>query len=109
MVAKSFRLAGLSTVYHNKTTRSIFERLEGNRSEIIGEAIVKFATKKGFNPSKFSVDYVSEDRLEVIKSFEKKQKRVDYTYLYAFEFLKYNMPLVNKSVIIREAISNFLG
>ncbi len=105
MTKSQSRVNGLSSVRHTGRTYSImFTELKvENESDFIRKAIVYFAQENGFGdkpvtlPSYIDIDRWTKIRSLDLKSFMQKNGKmiksrgdrgVDYTYLYAFEFLR---------------------
>jgi len=108
-MTNTFRIAGLGGVSHTPETKQIFKLipLDGTISHFLSTALIKFAESRGFNEtriSEYQQDFISEERLIEINEFENKARRVDYTYLYAYEYLKRRLRYSNHSSIIRAAL-----
>ncbi len=103
METKSFRVAGLSSCWHTQETREIFERCaNGSITEFVTVAIVNYAEEMGYNCEKDIV--INVGRMAQIQSMIDKSRKKDYTYLVAFEYLRWKRPGVNTSNLYRDAI-----
>ncbi len=102
METKSFRVAGLSSCWHNQETREIFERcVNGSITEFVTVSIVNYAEKMGFI---HATHFINSKRLGEIENMIDKSRKKDYTYLVAFEYLRWKRPGVNTSNLYRDAI-----
>ena len=75
---------------HTEETRKIFDNLNGSRSDFAREAILKFAKDRGFE--QVTPDLVSDEnrlKIEILEqSNERMKRKIDYSYIYAFWWLK---------------------
>lgn len=86
---KTFRVEGLPSVWHTEETLLLWESLreEGiSLSKYLRDAILALAARYSFSITNAAIHNVV--KLTEIREFEKRSREVDYTYLYAFEFLK---------------------
>ncbi len=116
METKSFRVTGLPTCYHTPETKEIFKKhVNGDVTitQLITLAIVEYAKQLGFAYPKSSnlvmikPEYINDERFAQIQYTIDKSKEKDYTYLVAFEYLRWKRPGVSKSNLQRDAIKNF--
>ncbi len=111
METKSFRVAGLSSCWHNEKTKEIFERCaNGSVTRFVTSAIIDYAETLGFvydNGSFNKPNYITDKRFAEIETMVDKSRQKNYTYLVAFEYLRWKRPGVSKSNLQRDAISNF--
>lgn len=97
-MADFFKVDGLGAVKHTEETKQKLDALNGNQSDYIREAILRYAIGKGFNWDKENKpDYVSvkewERYLDKQKTSDKdgRSNRVDYTYLIAHAYLQHKI------------------
>ncbi len=111
METKSFRVAGLSSCWHNEKTKDIFRQCaNGSITDFVTSAIVKYAKHLGFTYTEmqatlsYQPNYITDGRMIEIQNAVDKSRKKDYTYLVAFEYLRWKRPGVNTSNLYRDAI-----